>query len=69
MKCSLPIFFERLQLQTLICEPYALNEAPSRTLKKLGFIYEKSYVCVPGPINIEQEVKRWYFTRDMLKTM
>src|SRR5438045_2132772 len=34
---SIRIYFDRLQLKTLWCEPYAENPAPNRTLMKLGF--------------------------------
>jgi len=32
VQAALPVFFERLQLKTIRCEPYALNPAPNRTL-------------------------------------
>lgn len=59
---SIDLFFKQLELQVLFCEPYALNEAPNRTLAKAGFQLEKEYVTVPGFINFEQPVKRWYLT-------
>lgn len=59
VKLTLPYFFERLQLRTLYCEPYALNPAPNRTLEKLGFTFEKKYITTPGWINFEQPVNRW----------
>lgn len=31
---SLPLFFDRLKLKTIWCEPYAENPAPNKTLKK-----------------------------------
>ena len=59
VKSSLPYFFENLKLKTIYCEPYALNEAPNRTLEKAGFEFEKEYVTIPGSLNFEQPVKRW----------
>lgn len=59
LKMTIPYFFKNLQLKKLICEPYALNPAPHKTLEKLGFQFEKEYVTVPGSINFEQPVKRW----------
>jgi RimJ/RimL family protein N-acetyltransferase len=60
---SLPLFFRVLQLKTLFCEPYALNEAPNRTLAKAGFRLEKEYITIPGSLNFEQPVNRWVIRR------
>ncbi len=59
VKMSLSYFFKNLQLKRLFCEPYALNPAPNKTLKKAGFELVKEYVTTPGPINFEQPVKLW----------
>jgi RimJ/RimL family protein N-acetyltransferase len=67
VKLSLPVFFERLQLKTLYCEPYALNPAANRTLERLGFEFVKEYVTTPGPINFEQPVKRWVMEKGKLE--
>jgi RimJ/RimL family protein N-acetyltransferase len=53
---SIKIFFERLRLKRLWCEPYAENQAPNRTLVKLGFEFVKRYRTVPGAISFEQDV-------------
>lgn len=53
---SIRIYFDRLQLKTLWCEPYAENPAPNRTLVKLGFEFIRRYRTVPGAINFEQDV-------------
>ena len=66
LQVSIPQFFELLDLQYLVCEPYALNPAPNRTLEKLGFEFEKRYTTVPGSINFEQEVNRWILTKTRL---
>ena len=63
LKITVPIFFKNLQLNTLYCEPYALNEAPNKTLERLGFDLEKEYTTIPGSINFEQPVKRWVLSR------
>ncbi len=64
VKKSLSYFFENLQLQKIICEPYALNPAPNKTLKKVGFDFIKKYRTTPGSINFEQEVNRWELTKE-----
>jgi len=64
LRKSIPQFFENLQLKALICEPYAKNPAPNRTLEKLGFELEKTYVTTPGSLNFEQEVNRWKLDKD-----
>jgi RimJ/RimL family protein N-acetyltransferase len=64
VKKSLPYFFKNLQLQKLFCEPYALNDAPNKTLQKLGFTFIKEYITTPGPINFEQPVTLWQLDRN-----
>ncbi len=59
VKLTLPYFFDNLKLETLYCEPYALNPAPNKTLGKAGFRFLKSYTCIPGWLNFEQEVNLW----------
>ena len=59
IKKSLPFYFENLKLQKIICEPYALNPAPNRTLQNVGFNFIKKYTTIPGSLNFEQEVNRW----------
>jgi RimJ/RimL family protein N-acetyltransferase len=62
VKMTLPYFFENLELQTLYCEPYALNPAPNRVLENVGFIFVKKHTTTPGSITFEQEVNRWELT-------
>lgn len=69
VKQSLPYFFERLQLQRIYCEPYALNPAPNKTLAKIGFVWEKKYTTIPGSLNFEQEVNRWVITKSAFQKM
>jgi RimJ/RimL family protein N-acetyltransferase len=59
MKSSLPYYFETFQLKNLFCEPYALNPAPNKTLKKLGFDFIRQYETTPGWISFVQPVNRW----------
>jgi len=64
VKKSLPFYFKNLSLKKLICEPYALNLAPNKTLEKVGFEFVKRYRTVPGSLNFEQEVNRWELTKE-----
>ena len=59
IQLSLPYFFENLSLKKLYCEPYALNPAPNKTLKKAGFSFVKEYITIPGYLNFEQPVNLW----------
>ncbi|HEY5412226.1 MAG TPA: GNAT family protein [Caulobacteraceae bacterium] len=60
---SIEIYFDRLKLRTLLCEPNAFNVSPNRTLQKAGFKYAKTHMTVPGPINFHQAVTRWVIER------
>ncbi len=64
IKKSLPFYFKNLEIETLFCQPYALNLAPNKTLEKVGFEFVKEYVTIPGSINFEQKVNLWKMTRD-----
>jgi len=64
IKKSIPYYFEKLKIEKLICEPYALNPAPNKTLEKVGFEFIKKYRTIPGSLNIKQEVNRWELTKD-----
>jgi RimJ/RimL family protein N-acetyltransferase len=64
VKMSLPFFFDNYQLETLFCEPYALNPAPNKTLEKVGFQFVKEYITTPGWLNFEQPVKLWALSRE-----
>jgi len=59
LKMSIPYYFDRFRLKNLYCEPYALNPAPNKTLKKLGFEFIRTYETIPGWINFRQPVNRW----------
>jgi len=57
------LYFDRLELRRLYCEPNAFNVAPNRTLQKAGFRYVKTHMTVPGPLNYHQAVTRWAMER------
>ena len=60
---SADIYFERLKLKRLFCEPNAFNVAPNRALQKAGFKYLKTHMTVPGPLNFHQAATRWVIER------
>ena len=64
LKFSIPNYFNRFKLEKLICEPYALNPAPKKTLAKLGFRFIKSYDTTPGNIAFHQTVARYELKRN-----
>ena len=63
VRLSVDIYFERLKLKRLFCEPNAFNVAPNRALQKAGFKYLKTHMTVPGPFNYHQAVTRWVIER------
>ena len=58
---SLPHFCSELELSVVYCEPKADNEAPNKTLAKVGFDFVETYRTTPGWLNYEQDVSRWEF--------
>ena len=62
---SVDLYFERLRLKRLFCEPNAFNVAPNRALQKAGFKYLKTHMTVPGPLNFHQAVTRWVIERQV----
>ena len=69
VKKSLPLYFEKLEIKNLFCEPYAINPAPNKTLKKVGFEFEKKYTTIPGSLNFEQKVNRWKLTKEQFEKL
>jgi RimJ/RimL family protein N-acetyltransferase len=69
VRLTLPHYFKNLQLQTLFCEPYALNPAPNKTLEKVGFRHVETYTGIPGWLNFEQPVNVWELTRERFEKM
>lgn len=67
LRLSIPHFFKEFELEYLLCEPYALNIAPNKTLRKLGFEFIKSYETKPGWINFYQAVNQYKLTKAQLK--
>jgi RimJ/RimL family protein N-acetyltransferase len=66
---SIPYFFKGYNLQTLYCEPYALNHAPNRTLEQAGFRFVRAYVTTPGWINFEQTVRLYEMPRAVFEQL
>ncbi len=60
---SIPFYFKTFNLKNLWCEPYALNPAPNKSLKKLGFEFIKEYETTPGVICFPQPVNRWCLSK------
>ena len=60
---SIRVFFQRFDLRSLYCEPYADNPAPNRVLIKAGFRFLRRYRTTPGLINFEQDVNRYVLDR------
>lgn len=69
IKMTLPYYFENLKLKSLWCEPYALNDAPNKTLAKTGFHFIKEYITVPSFICFEQPVKQWMMSYEDFKAL
>lgn len=69
VKECLPYFFKDLQLKMLYCEPYALNQAPNKTLEKVGFKFVREYMTIPGSLNFEQPVNRWEMSRELFEQL
>jgi RimJ/RimL family protein N-acetyltransferase len=63
VKATVNLYFNKLRLKRLFCEPNAFNVAPNRTLQRAGFRYVKTHMTVPGPINYHQAVTRWVIER------
>lgn len=69
VRMAIPYFFKNMKLEFLYCEPYTLNPAPNKTLKKLGFEWVKEYITVPGTLNFEQSVNLWQMTREQFEIL
>lgn len=69
LRMTIPHYFEKFELKTLICEPYSENVAPNRTLKKIGFDLTRTYETIPGVINFKQIVNRYELTREQVDTL
>ena len=65
LKESLNTYFPKFQLKKLLCEPYALNLAPNKTLASVGFSFIKEYEPKAGWINFPQKVSRWVLNREI----
>lgn len=56
---SIPLFFDKLAIKVLICEPYAHNTAPNKTLERIGFKFIKRHVAKAAGWSFSLEVNRW----------
>jgi len=63
LRLSIPYYFNDLALKKIICEPYAKNIAPNKTVKKLGFQFIRTYTTIPGWLNFSQPVHRYELSR------
>ncbi len=61
---TIPHYFDGFKLKKLICQPYALNPAPNRIIRKIGFEFVREYETIPGWINFRQTVKRYEMTAE-----
>ena len=64
LKQTIPFYFEKFELENLVCEPFSENIAPNKTLKKYGFDFKRAYETIPGPINLPQIVNRYELTKE-----
>ncbi len=69
LKATVPLFFKDLQLKSLYCEPKASNEAPNKSIEKVGFKLLKRYSTIPGSLNFKQEVNQWVLAESDFKTI
>jgi len=64
VKASVQQFFKVFELKKLFCAPNAKNEAPNKTLKKIGFTYLEDYEDTPGFINYKQTLSKWVIRQE-----
>ncbi len=64
LRLTISHYFENFELKKLICQPYALNPAPNRIMKKIGFEFVREYETMPGWINFHQTVRRYEMTKE-----
>lgn len=61
-------FYERFNLQSIICEPKADNPMPNRMLRKIGFPLIKTYVGASSELSVVCEVNRYDIRRDVAES-
>jgi ribosomal-protein-alanine N-acetyltransferase len=70
VKKSLENYFQTFKLKRVFCEPNAVNEAPNKTLQKVGFqLIEENLVCLPGMVSFEQPINRYEITRERYESL
>ena len=63
LKLAIQRFFNELEIDTILAEPMASNDAPNKVLRKARFSMVKTYITTPGEINFEQTVNRWQINK------
>ena len=58
-------FYQRFDLQNIICEPKADNPMPNRMLRKIGFPLLKTYVGASSEISAVCELNRYDIRREV----
>jgi len=64
IKRSLQYYFDKFILKIIYCQPSALNDAPNKTLERVGFTFIKKYETTPGWINFKQFVNLWVMEKN-----
>ena len=64
VRASIRRYFTLFNLKCLHCSPNAFNEAPNRTLARVGFQFVKKEETIPGWINTLQTVSHWTLSRE-----
>lgn len=60
-------FYERFDVQSIICEPKSDNPMPNRMLRKIGFPLLKSYVGESSELSVVCELNRYDIQREVAK--
>lgn len=60
---SVAYYFEHFKLQQITCRPMAINDAPNKTLQKLGFQLIDSFETIPHRICFKQCINQYRLDR------
>ncbi|MEE9445911.1 MAG: GNAT family protein [Cocleimonas sp.] len=67
VRLSIAYFFDKFDLQKIICEPWSQNPSPHKVLTTAGFILEKEYRTTPGFLCVENQlVSRYVLSRNSM---
>lgn len=70
LKQSVPLYFEKLQISKLYCQPYAKNPAANKVITKLGFEFIQNYKPDPvGWIHLDEYMNRYVLPYEKFKTL